>query len=59
MCIGVLPAYMSVYRMCAWYLLQAEEGTGASGTGVTDGCELWMLGMEPGFSGRAASVLTW
>lgn len=32
---GVLPANMSVYHMCAWRLWRPEEGTGS---GVTDCC---------------------
>lgn len=39
MFIDILPAYMSVYYMCAWCLWRPEEGVGASGIGVKDGCE--------------------
>ena len=34
----------------------AYEGVRSSGTGVTDTCQLpWMLGIEPGSSGRSIS----
>lgn len=33
-CVGVLPAYMSVYHTCAWYLQGPEEGVGSPGSWV-------------------------
>jgi hypothetical protein len=35
-CMGVLPTCMAVIK-CAWRLQRSEEGTGCSGTGLTDG----------------------
>ena len=40
MCMGVLPACMYMYHMCAWYLRRPEEGVRVPGIGVTDGFEL-------------------
>lgn len=34
---GVLSAYVSVYRMCAWWGLRGEEGIQFPRTEVTDG----------------------
>lgn len=38
MCMGVLPASISVCITCLQYLQQLEEGTGDLGTGATDDC---------------------
>lgn len=42
MCMGVLPAHMSVCAVCghAWYPWRPEEDIRSPGAGVTDGCEL-------------------
>lgn len=37
---GVLPALVSVYHMCAWSVQRPEEGTRSPGNGITDACEL-------------------
>lgn len=38
MCIGILPAHLSVHHVYV-RSAEAEEGAGAPGTGVADGCE--------------------
>ena len=37
---GILPIFMSLYYMNAWYLERSEKGIGFPGTIVTDGYEL-------------------
>lgn len=37
--------------------LETEEGDGSLQTGVTEGYELWVLGIQPRCSGRAARAL--
>jgi hypothetical protein len=39
-CMGVLPAYMSVHHVCALCLRRSEEGVHLSETGATNGCRL-------------------
>lgn len=39
MCMGILPAHMAVYHLCAWCPQRLEEGIGFPGTGVLDGRE--------------------
>lgn len=39
-CTHVLPAFMYVHYMSAWYLRRSEEAIGSSGTGVKNGYEL-------------------
>lgn len=34
MCMGVLPACMSMFHMCAWGLWILEEDAGFPGTGI-------------------------
>jgi hypothetical protein len=49
MCMGVLPACISMHVCaCSWW---PEEGIGFSGNGVANGSEpvLWVLGIKSGF----------
>jgi hypothetical protein len=47
---GCLPACISVHYMCAWYLMEPEEGNlGPESLAV-------VLGIEPGSSGRVLTV---
>jgi hypothetical protein len=39
MCMGVLPAYMTLHHMCVWCLQRLEEGIGCPGSVVTSSCE--------------------
>lgn len=39
LCMSVLPANMRVYHVHVCSLRRSEEGAGARGTGLTDGCE--------------------
>jgi hypothetical protein len=39
MCLGVLPACMSVYHVHGWCLQKPEEGIKRFGTGGIGGCE--------------------
>lgn len=47
---GILPVYMSIYRVCV-VPVEARRGRGSSGSGVIDGCELssecWELNLDP------------
>lgn len=36
---NVLPVYMPVHQVYAWYLQRPEEGIGSHGISNTDGCE--------------------
>lgn len=51
MCVAVLPAYMSVYFVHAWFLVRLEEDVQSLGTGIRDGCRLpcecWELNPSP------------
>lgn len=40
MCVNVLPTYMSVHCVHAWYSYRSDEGIGSLRAGVTDGYEL-------------------
>lgn len=40
MCLGVLPAYLSVYHVYAWYLGRSEEDNRSSGRRITGDHEL-------------------
>lgn len=40
MCVGVLPAWASVYHLWAWWPARPEEDSRSPGPGVADGCEL-------------------
>lgn len=37
---NILPAYMYVHYVCAWYMLKIEKSDGSAGTGVMNGSEL-------------------
>lgn len=37
MCTLILPAYLSVHHLHAWYPQRSEQSVGSPGTGVTDG----------------------
>lgn len=39
MCMGILPAHMAVYHLCAWCPQRLEEGTRSLEAGVSDDCE--------------------
>lgn len=39
-CMNVLSACMSTYHVCGWCPLSSGEGTGSSGIGVIDACEM-------------------
>lgn len=57
---GILPAYISMFHILAWWPQRPEQGSRSPGGGVKDGCELpWMLGIESRSSGRAISTLRW
>jgi hypothetical protein len=56
---GVLPASIPVYHICALCLRMAEESTGSSWCRVTDGWAfMWVLGITPWSSGGAATGLS-
>lgn len=57
MCVGILPACMSVYHLCARCSERPEENIRFPGTGVTDGYELLCGCWKLGSSGGAANVL--
>lgn len=48
---GISPARMSVYHMCAWCSRRPEESIGSPGTRVTHNCELphkcWDFNLDP------------
>ena len=48
---------MSVHYVCT-EPVEARESIKSPGTGVADGCELLVLGIEPRSSGRAASTFS-
>ena len=52
MCVGVLPACVPVHPG-TWYPRRPEEGVRCPRTGVI----MWVLGIEPKSSKRAASAL--
>lgn len=54
-CMSVLPVSVYVNHIPAWHLLRSEEGVRSLGTGVIEGCDLWVLGIEPGASARTSS----
>lgn len=56
LCIGVLPAYMFIYHICAWCLQRPEESIRAPQTVITDLCEP-QCGLEPWIPGRTVSTL--
>jgi hypothetical protein len=37
MCVSVLPTYMPVYHICAWYAWRSEESIRSPETGIKDG----------------------
>ena len=55
---SVSPACVYVNHIPAWNLLRSEEGIRALGTGVIEGCELWVLGIEPGAAARTSTLKT-
>lgn len=58
MCVTILPTCKSAYHIHAWCPWRPEDGVGFPRTGVTFSCELSCeLGIEPGSSSRAASIL--
>ena len=59
MCMGVLPACLSVYYLHDWCLLRPKESIKYPGTRVTASCgpHVDTLEMEPGFCEREASAL--
>ena len=57
-CYIFLHVCMSVHSVYSWCPWRPEEGIVFPGTKIIDGCEpLWILGIEPRASGRAASAL--
>lgn len=44
-CVGVLPAYVSVYNVYTWYLQRPEEGIGSPGAATGGGCQLPDMGV--------------
>lgn len=58
MCMSASPACVYVNHITAWHLLRLEEGVRSLGTGVIEGCELWVLGIEPGAAARTSTLKT-
>lgn len=57
MCMGILPARISVWHMCTWYLQRLEMELDPLGLKVGDA--MGVLKLEARFSGRAASSRHW
>lgn len=55
---SVLPTSIYAYWMCAWCQQRSEEGTRSLETGLNGQlpASMWMLGIEPSSSGRAAGA---
>lgn len=55
-CMSVSPVSVYVNHIPAWHLLRSGEGVRSLGTGVIEGCDLWVLGIEPGASARTSTL---
>ena len=61
LCLGVLPASISVYHVCAWCLWRSEEGIRCLELElqVVVNHTMFVLGIEPGSSARRTSALNY
>lgn len=59
MCVGVLPASMSVHHMCAWFLRRPEESPGFPGVRKVVSCPVGAAVGAASSGGAAIALLCW